>query len=198
MLRGVCAVALAAVLMIPAVAWPCGNATYLQGDRAVAQVNKADKLLAAGKPEKALELVDWRYEYEGKLQERADLIAMVARLRVGRITPEDAAEWFEARLKDNPEQPYVVARLAEAYAAMPKKTERARKLLEDLHARDLMPDGEAYATLAALRDGAGDAEGRDDALASCRKVAKRKAVCKLPKSAPVKKAAAKKSAALRK
>jgi len=172
----------AIAVSIPVSAYPCGNATLLEGDEAVAQVARAERLMAKGKYHKALKLVDpFRYEFDDEaLADRAHTLAMVTRLRLEPASwGETAARFFENALKADPEQPYAAARLAEAYTHMPNKAERARALLEDLAGRDLMPDAEAWATLALARERGGDPEGREAALDRCRKLTERPMVCRI-------------------
>src|SRR5262249_46508678 len=60
----------------------------------------------------------------------------------------------------------------------------AKTLLEDLAARDVLATPYAYAALAALRAAAGDAAGRDAALARCTTMAAKPSICVLPAPKP--------------
>ena len=62
-------------------------------------------------------------------------------------------------------------------------TDEASKILEDLAARDVIPDAEAWASLAVVRNRKQDTAGSDAAMAQCKKVARggrRNPVCKIP------------------
>lgn len=167
-------------------ALPCGNPIALRGNKAVKKVKQVERWLAEGRFGKVIKALDpYAVEFADKaLQRRARLLYFVATVRTGLAGDYKAAtEYYEKLLADDPEQPYVQARLAEVYIAEERRLDKARQILDDLVQRDLMPDGEAFAALALLRDRAGDAAGRDDALVRCRKLTRRKAACELP-SAP--------------
>jgi hypothetical protein len=53
----------------------------------------------------------------------------------------------------------------------------ARQILLDLERRDLVPDADAWAALAKLRNGAGEDQDRDRAVARCRAVARDARTC---------------------
>jgi hypothetical protein len=65
--------------------------------------------------------------------------------------------------------------LAEAYVAA-GKTDEARPILADLHARDLMPDAYAYYTFATLSSGT----ERYEYYKACRTRTENKNLCDLP------------------
>jgi predicted Zn-dependent protease len=69
------------------------------------------------------------------------------------------------------------SRLAEGLSKRPAGRAEARTILEDLARADLMVDAEGWATLADLRQGAGDPVGRDKAVAECLKRAKNRQMC---------------------
>jgi hypothetical protein len=171
---------------LPAAAWACLNAVTLEGNRAVKQIRKAEKLLARGQADKARRLVDpFRYDFEGKgLQRRADIViatADVRRLRGHR----DMALFEEARKTladlhaEHKNDPLIAARYAEALAAAEPTRGRALAILQDLEKRDLMPDAFAYRTLARLHHAAGNSEASNAAMSRCRKTAERRRVCTL-------------------
>jgi hypothetical protein len=57
--------------------------------------------------------------------------------------------------------------LAEALAADPYQSARAREMLSDLAARDVMPTARGYTVLAKLEGARGDASARDAAIHRC-------------------------------
>lgn len=83
-----------------------------------------------------------------------------------------AKEIFTGDYKVKLDDPSVSSLYAEALAAEGNPVQ-ARTILEDLAQRDLIADSYSWATLAALRNRAGDTAGRDAALAQCRASAKR-------------------------
>lgn len=83
-----------------------------------------------------------------------------------------AKEIFAGDYKVKLDDPSVSSLFAEALAAEGRRVE-ARTILEDLAQRDLIADSYSWATLAALRNRAGDVAGRDAAFAKCRASAKR-------------------------
>ena len=90
---------------------------------------------------------------------------------------DQAVAVLEQNLKANPKGPIEQADYAEAIATI--RPAVAKKTLEDLAARDVLPSAYGWATLARLRASAGDEHGRDAALATCKRVTKSAAVCKL-------------------
>jgi hypothetical protein len=179
------------LIALPSAAWACLNAMMLEGNEAVKQVKKAEKLLVRGKLDQARRLVNpMRYEFvdEG-LDRRAQIVRATVDIRVPKARrnkymlegAQKTLAGFHASFKNDP---VIAARFAEALAVDGRDNKRSRQMLEDLAKRDLMPDAYAYRTLARLRNSAGEGEGAKQALARCRKMTKRKAICSLedPKS----------------
>jgi hypothetical protein len=192
--RAVPALVLAAALAVPSVAIPCMNPVMIAGDKATRQVKRAEAALARGDHRTAIRLASPAHvSFEDEaLAERALVIANVATLRHDPRSARRVAGELEVMLEDDPENPTLKARLAEALSLHqePERREQGRLMLEDLAQRDLVPDAEAYATLGKLRAAAGDAEGRDQALAQCRQRTRRRAICALPCSRPARPAKA--------
>lgn len=115
-----------------------------------------------------------------KLHERLVRVRVVAGMRARNIVTE-ALETLRAFLGDprHRDDPWLKARFAEALGRK-KRWPEALKLLADLEQRDLMPDPEAHATLAAAREATGDAAGAAASRARCGKVAKRPEQCVFP------------------
>ena len=184
MIRRLVAAVTLSVVLVPAVAWPCGNPVALSGDRAVRQIRSAEKLLARGSYAKAIAAVS---EFEvafsdAGLQRQADLIGAVAILRRDPKDRDYAVGQLERLAANAPDAPVVQARLAGALSrGSAVEQQRATTIIEDLVGRDLMPDGMAWVTAAITRAAAGDADGSTAALGRCRKVSKRKAECRLPR-----------------
>lgn len=186
-------VSLLAVL-VPASAWACLNAMTLSGDEAVRKIKKAEKLLARGKNAKAARLLNrHRIRFsDQRLRRRANIIRATASIRQ-RSRVELATQNLARLYEESEHDPVLMARYAEALALDDARRARSRELLEDLAKRDLMPDAFAYRALATLRHRDHDGAGRDKALARCRKMTKRKRICRVEKSNP--KAAARQKAA---
>lgn len=163
----------------------CLNAVELSRKEAVKLINDAEAALAAGDAVGALALLDGKlaqdegYEVSNdKLDKRIQRVWAVARLRAGDSADVGAAvEVLRAQAGENPKDPWLKVRLAEALSRTKKGTGEARKLLEDLAKRDLIVDPEGFATLARLRKGAKDDPGAAQALDRCKAMAKNAAVC---------------------
>ncbi len=184
------ALALALLAAMAAPAWPCGNPVVLSGDRAVQRVQAAERLLERGDPKGAARLMGSVWIRDEALAPRAALVRLTARMRRAYGARAHAAERsdavadmvseFEDLLVERPDAPAVLARLAEALAAGDAaQRSRAAAIVDDLVARDLMPDARAWRTVAQVRAAAGDADGAAAARATCRTRGGSKRVCRL-------------------
>jgi hypothetical protein len=85
-------------------------------------------------------------------------------------------EWAVSTLRvvnaTRTDDPVAMADLAEALSGIPKYQAEARGILQDLAARDLMGSAHAYAALARLEVGAGDAEAGRVATGRCEAMAR--------------------------
>jgi predicted Zn-dependent protease len=88
-----------------------------------------------------------------------------------------AVEALEEAAKASPNDAVKQADLGEALAKT--KPSEAKKILEGLAKRDVVPTPYAYAALARLRAAGGDEKGRDEALARCKQMAKVESICRL-------------------
>ncbi len=77
-----------------------------------------------------------------------------------------------------PEDPLARSQFGEALSRSATSRPAARELLEGLAVREVVPESMAWAALADLRDETGDAAGRDQALASCRRIAVQPQTCR--------------------
>ena len=153
----------------------CMNAVQMETKDAQKRLALMERKLDEGKPKQAYLLIDEMVEVSDRaLGERIGLVRSVARLRMGQKNALSSITWYYEHKKDDP---YRIARYSEALLANGKELPEAQQLLDDLEKRDLMPDAEGWATLAQLRDKAGDAAGRDRATDRCKKIAKRPEVC---------------------
>tara|TARA_R110002073_G_scaffold336577_1_gene535918 strand:+ start:1436 stop:2026 length:591 start_codon:yes stop_codon:yes gene_type:complete len=162
---------------------------YLEGEAAWRAVERAELWLTEGKYLEVLDLLTHTDIAERQLYARATVATVVAWMRVpaSMIAPlaprhiflHKRVGYLEFVVRDEPDNPRFVARLAEAYAYYPKRKAEARALLEDLAERGLMPDAFAYATLAQVRYDLGDRPGAREAIASCKKLDARKRLCSL-------------------
>ncbi len=160
----------------PRPASACLNAVQLETKEAARLVAKVEAALDEGKPKKAYYLIPGELEVSDRaLQRRLEVLQAVARLRIGHVTI--ALGMLAQHVKQRPDDPYLVARLAEAQTTAGKNLDEALARLVDLEKRDVMPDAEGWATLARLYDGKGDAAGRERAVARCKQIAKRAEVC---------------------
>jgi predicted Zn-dependent protease len=163
---------LAVLVAAPAIAWACMNPITLAGDAAVKRVKQAEKLLEREKyKEAAAKVSPYEYEFTDEaLQRRAMLVYAVASVRRGMNRTDELADLRTA----DPDSTVIQARYAEALARF-GDPEQASELIEDLVARDLVPDAHGWVTVAQVRTG----EGRDEALAKCRAIAKKKSICRV-------------------
>jgi hypothetical protein len=83
------------------------------------------------------------------------------------------------------DDPAARTELAEALARVEGTRAEARTILEELAAKDLITSADGYATLAMLRDGAGDTAGKQAALDRCKSMAKGEAACVARASATI-------------
>lgn len=191
---------IALLVSLPSVAIPCINATLLRGDEATRQVKLAENLLEQGKHDQAAKKVDpRRYDFEDEaLARRANVIHAVGVMRSNSSRAAHSLERLQELLRDTPDDPYLSARVAEALVRRAEKRSSdssgagplgqdevrrmrgdAFSMLLDLDRRDLMPDAMAHVTLALLHHRNGDAAARDASLQRCRKMTKRRAICKV-------------------
>lgn len=168
--------ALSLGVLAPRLGIACMNAVQMQTKEAAQLIAKAEKLLDEGKAKKAHYLLPEEAEIDdAKLRDRMTLLRAVARLRIGHVSI--ATQMLQYQLKAHPQDPYTIARMAEAQTAGKKDLDAAMAALTDLEKRDVMPDAEGWATLARLHDMKADAASRDRALARCKQIAKRAEVC---------------------
>lgn len=180
------ALASTAFVTAPTIAAACGNAMFVDGDDGVKQVTEAERLLTLGKLSRAQDKVDpHRYRFDDAgVQKRARIVWATVAFRLGN---QSAESWqikngiasLERELKTDKDSPVLIARLAEGYAYRAESREKALTMLEDLAARDLMPDAFGYRTLAQLRAAAGNSEAANAALEVCKTMTKRSDVCTL-------------------
>jgi hypothetical protein len=190
-------VALAAAALIvamPAPAYPCLNGVLLVGDEEIRALESAERLLSAGKHRAALRVLAAYAHYdemEGDrahaFQRRAQLVAATAQLRMlAQHQPIDLERLTDItralrRLQsdDGLTSPLYKARLAEALALTPGGMGEAKILIEKLEKNDLIPEPEAWITVAKVRAYVHDVDGMSAAQRRCEKMAgKRKAVCR--------------------
>lgn len=171
-------------------AWPCGNPVVLAGDQAVQRVKAAERRLDRGDARGAARMMRAIWIRDEALEARAALVRATARMRIVYAPHADAAaraetildivDGFEELITDRPGEPLLQARLAEALApGDAAQRSRAASLIDDLVARDLMPDARAWRTAAQLRAAAGDADGAAAALATCVTRGGTRRVCRL-------------------
>jgi hypothetical protein len=101
----------------------------------------------------------------------------------GKATGERAQnlEWaigvLRGQLERKKDDPALETDLAEVLARVDSKRGEARAILERLAQKDLVATPSGYAVLASLRAASGDLEGREVALARCRKMSDRGLAC---------------------
>lgn len=115
--------------------------------------------------------------YDGALPVGAEVPDYVQGTWLGK-TAEDRKtnlDWAVKSLREiakaKKDDPASRTELAEALAKLDDSKAEARQILEDLAQKDLITSADGYATLATLREGAGDQEGRRAALERCKTMA---------------------------
>src|SRR5262245_8966481 len=108
---GLCAIS---IVLCPSVGWPCGNGVRLAPPQSrPAQVARAERLPANGEDRLALAVLPHSTrDADEELVARGELVAVVAYLRLGQFIPQGVA-LLARHLEDDPEDPYLRARLAE-------------------------------------------------------------------------------------
>src|SRR5688572_30234163 len=157
------AIAFALIAVRPGSADACINPVKLETSKAVKMIVQAEKDLSEGKVDKVLDALDKRKGYrhgmpgfpfelkDKALERRGEIILLTALIRNAK--DDDAAEeHLKDLMEDAPEDPILIARYGELMSRA--KDEKARdkgfKALVDLETRDVMPDAEGWATLAAM------------------------------------------------
>jgi hypothetical protein len=186
--------AAALIVAVPATAYPCMNGVLLVGDEEIRELERAERLLVAGKHHAALRVIggfESAEDYEGlraqAFRQRLRLIDATAKLRLlAQQRPLDLERLavvtrnLRGLQSDNGlTPPLYKARLAEALALSPRGIGEAKTLMADLEKRDLIPEAEAWVTVAKIRAYMHDIDGMSAALRRCEKMAgRRKAVCR--------------------
>jgi len=170
--------ALAAMVATPSVTDACINGTEWTVNDDIRMVKKSERHLENGQYELALRTLKYLRPADKRLQARmADIRAIIAiRMHDGKA---DLSKWvaqIETR-DDAAKQKDIKFRAwrAEAYVAVGKRDE-AKLILDDLHARDLVPDAYGYLALAKVTSG----PTRLEMWKACRTRAKDKSMCELP------------------
>ena len=179
--------AAALIVAVPALAYACLNGVLIIEQDDIRELDRAERLLVAGKLE-ATDSVIERYrryygEFEGKrahaFSQRVRLLDATVGLRLlVREKPIDLARLVSVtrqlrnlQADDGRTPPLFKARLAEALVLHPSGMNEAKLLITDLEKRDLMPEAEAWVTLAKVRAYLHDVDGMSAALRRCEKMA---------------------------
>jgi hypothetical protein len=177
--------AAAATLACPSIADACGNAVELTVDDYAHMVARAEKQLDAGQFGKAKRTIGRARMPTPALQQRAEDVRAVVKLRLAKNAKEleASAKYFRARTESKTGAKDIRFRawLGEALVELGKADE-ARPLLVELHERDLVPDAHAYLALAKLSKGV----DRYNFWKACRTRATNKDICELPDVATTK------------
>ena len=167
----------------------CINSTRIAKDKFAKLVATAEAALQQGNYGEVFSTLDlnrrWRQlgilEVEtddGGLMRRAALVMATATIRTGDGL-DRGIERIDELLVNDKKSPTLLARRAEGLYARNGKGDRdaAKVILVELESKDLMPDAEAWAVLARLRDPGKEAAERTRALERCSKLATRKGIC---------------------
>jgi hypothetical protein len=178
MVKAVLALAAVVTLAIPATSHACANGVAWTVDDDVRLVRRAETQFEDGRFASALKTLRGLRFSGGRLRERALDITAMSRIRMGDVAGyKESIERLEARdAAAEHKDIKLYAWRAEAYVAINKR-EQAKAILDDLLARDLIPDAYGYLALAKLTSGS----TRLEMWKQCRTRAKDKDICELPK-----------------
>lgn len=171
--------ALVCLVATPTISYACLNGVQWTVDDDIRMVKRAEKQFENGQYGAALKTVQWLHPRGAALRTRIkDLKAMIEiRVHDERTDLTKSIAHIEARDDEAGHKDIkLYAWRAEALLAAGKRDE-AKAILDDLHARDLMPDAYGYLALAKLTTGA----TRLEMWKACRTRAKDKDLCELPK-----------------
>jgi hypothetical protein len=203
-LGAVAVAALPTVVTRPAAA--CGNSVILATDANVRAVKQAEDKLNDGAPAEAaasilaLKQLDFVLSPETQinfgafrkdllLANRAVRIFALACIRLdgsigpwGNTKPEHRqmnVDWAAKMLKalSTAKQNDAASKTDKGEALARTSPAEAKPILEELAQKDVLATPYAYAALARLRAAAGDAAGRDEALAKCKTMAAKPGIC---------------------
>lgn len=150
----------------------CLNGVIMEQDEIVKNLRLAEKALEEGHNKKALRLLqaDHYMSDSSRLLRRIRMVQAVARMRVGKTRGPERV--FRKLLKKDKDNPYLRTRLAEAlHQRRGEDAIEAWRIMDDLEARDLIPDARGYAVLARLRKRNKDLAGYDRAVMVCQRMA---------------------------
>jgi hypothetical protein len=204
MVRVLCAALMVSgfVAGAPAPSEACVNEVELSTDQRAELLARAESDLARGRLASALEnATEAGRELRGQDDDEAGLVSRAERVRAIAVVrldgPVDATHtrvrrsidqetrrqnlaWAARVLGPRNELPADRARYAEALSRIDARAEEAVQILEDLAARDLMPDAWAYRALAEARTRTGDPDGARAATGECRARSRRDAaICRV-------------------
>ncbi len=176
-LASLIALIVAASVAVPTAAWPCGNAVQLAGNKAVREIKRSEDALRTGNYRTLVHYLRNHAFADAVLHDRAELVQVTARMRSwkDKEAVTDAIATIRQQRASSADDPILQARLAEALVreASEASVTEARTLIEDLAARDVVPDAVGWAIAATVRDRGGDTAGRDAALERCKKAGKK-------------------------
>jgi predicted Zn-dependent protease len=157
----------------------CMNGVIMEQSEIVKNLRLAEKALEQGHNKKALRLLqaDHYMSDSSKLLRRIRMVQAVARMRVGKTKGPERV--FRNLLKKDKDNPYLRTRLAEAlHQRLGEDAIEAWRIMNDLEARDLVPDAQGYVVLARLRKRNKDSAGYARAVMVCQRMAgQRAAIC---------------------
>ena len=170
--------AIATLVATPTISYACINGVEWTTQDDVRMVKRAETQFEQGQYSRALKTMRWLKPSDKRLRTRiADLKAIIE-IRVHDERTDLAKSVAHIESRDDAaahKDIKLYAWRAEAYLAIGKRDE-AKAILDDLHARDLMPDAHGYLALAKLTTGT----TRLEMWKACRTRATVKDMCELP------------------
>lgn len=156
-------------------AWACMDFEALSPTESSQLLAAAEKHLLDGEPQAVIDLLAYTPEMSSWRHgnKRMELVA-IASIRVGKV--DRGVRALRALLKKTPDDPYLLARLAEGLGQSKHGKAEALAILERLDREDLMPDARGYFVLAQLLPAG---KGANQATARCEQRAQKKSDCTL-------------------
>lgn len=156
-------------------AWACMDFEALSPTESSQLLAAAEKQLEDGQPQAVIDLLAYTPEMSSWRHgnKRMELVA-IASIRVGKV--DRGVRALRALLRKAPDDPFLLARLAEGLGRSKNGKAEALAILERLDREDLMPDAKGYAVLAQLLPAG---KGASQAAARCEQRALKKSDCTL-------------------
>ncbi|HEY4175215.1 MAG TPA: hypothetical protein VGM90_00215 [Kofleriaceae bacterium] len=167
---------LVGVLAVPSLAFPCDNAVSRETSENIKLLTDTERMIAKEDLVSAAKLLKKVHKNEDSRTEakRQDLTNIVTMRQHGELDVAAVVVFFQKRVKQESQNWQYKALLGEALFEA-GKTDDAKKVLLEVHGKDVMPDAHGYLALAKMSNG----DERAEFLKACAKRTKSKTLCVL-------------------